>query len=210
MTGPVAAFRPGTSTGAPPAVAPVLVLGVGNELFTDEGLGCVAARAISNLALPGVEVLDGSTLGIALLPSLAGRHGLLLLDATIGRDADPGDLLVLRGEEVPASRHLTMSAHQIGTSEALAAAGLAGCRPHLLAAVGMVPVSLATGYGLSTEIAARIPAMVRAACEVLREWSVEVPADMRMPESTPEPDRLGRPEPLDRPRTPRQTRQQKG
>jgi hydrogenase maturation protease len=186
MTGSGTAARPSTSTrtststssGASRTGAPVLVLGVGNELFTDEGLGCVAARAIEQLGLPGVEVMDGSTLGIALLPALAGRDAVLLLDATVGRHAGPGDLLVLRGEEVPACRQLTVSAHQIGVSEALAAAELAGCRPPLLAAVGMVPASLETGYGVSGEIAARLPEMVRTACEVLREWGVAVPADV--------------------------------
>jgi hydrogenase maturation protease len=173
--------QPGPATGVSSDGAPVLVLGVGNELFTDEGLGCVAARAIEQLDLPGVDVLDGSTLGIALLPTLAGRDAVLLLDATVGRDAAPGDLMVLRGEEVPASRHLTMSAHQIGVSEALAAAELAGCRPQKLAAVGMVPVSLETGYGLSTAVAQRIPGMVRTACDVLREWGVEIPVDVGIP-----------------------------
>lgn len=163
-----------TSTGTPTEGAPVLVLGVGNELFTDEGLGVVAAQAIAQLHLPGVEVLDGSTLGLALLPSLAGRDAVLLLDAAVGGDAQPGDLLVLRDDEVPASRHLTMSAHQIGVSEALATAELAGCRPPRLAAVGMVPVSLATGHGLSTAVAQQIPQMVQTACKILQEWGVEV------------------------------------
>jgi hydrogenase maturation protease len=168
-----------TGTGTSSHGAPVLVLGVGNELFTDEGLGCVAAQAIARLELPGVEVLDGSTLGIALLPLLAGRDAVLLLDATVGRDAQPGDLIVLHGDEVPASRHLTTSAHQIGVCEALAAAELAGCRPPTLAAVGMVPVSLETGYGLSAPIADRIPQMVHTACAVLREWGVDVSQETR-------------------------------
>lgn len=184
MTIPVS--RPGT--GAPSGGAPVLVLGVGNELFTDEGLGCVAARAVGQLDLPGVEVLDGSTLGIALLPALAGRDAVLLLDATMRSDAAPGDLLVLRGEEVPASRHLTMSAHQIGVSEALAAAELAGCRPPQLAAVGLVPVSLETGYGLSDAVAQRIPDLVRAACAILREWGVDVPEHLDLPVGVGCPD----------------------
>lgn len=165
----------GTSTGASPHDAPVLVLGVGNELFTDEGLGCAAARAIEQLQLPGVEVLDGSTLGLSLLPSLAGRQAVLLLDAAVDRDAHPGELLVLHGEEVPATRQLTMSAHQIGVSEALATAELAGCRPRTLAAVGMIPLSLETGYGLSPLVTQRLPRMVQVACEILREWGVQVP-----------------------------------
>jgi len=171
-------------SGVDPAERPVLVLGVGNELFTDEGLGCVAARALAALDLPGVEVLDGATLGIALVPAVAGRDAVLILDATVGRDAAPGDLLVLRGEEVPANRYVTLSAHQIGVSEALAAAEFAGYTPPRLAAVGMVPVSLETGYGLSPQVRAAMPTLVDTALGVLREWGVEVPAGL--PKSDPD------------------------
>jgi hydrogenase maturation protease len=155
-----------------PERAGILVLGVGNELFTDEGLGCVAARMVAELGLPGVDVLDGATLGIALLPELADRTGLLLLDAITRRDTPPGELVVLRDGQVPANRELTVSAHQIGVSEALAAAELAERAPDRLAAVGMVPVSLDTGYGVSGTVAARLPAMVERARAVLREWGV--------------------------------------
>ena len=54
--------------------APILVLGLGNELFTDEGLGIHAARRIEAMGLDGVDVLDGGTLGIALLPERSEEH----------------------------------------------------------------------------------------------------------------------------------------
>lgn len=163
------------SSGADASECPVLVIGLGNELFSDEGLGCAAARELAALELPGVEVVDGSTLGIALLPTIAGRTAVLLLDATVGRNAAPGDLLVLRDEEVPANRYLTVSAHQVGISEALAAAQLAGYQPPRLAAVGMVPVSLETGWGLTPQVQAAMPALIEAALSVLRQWGVAVP-----------------------------------
>jgi hydrogenase maturation protease len=152
--------------------AEILVLGVGNELFTDEGLGCVAARMLAELELPGVDVLDEATLGIALLPEIADRTALLLLDAIVRHDAAPGDLVVLRGQEVPANRNLTVSAHQIGISEALATAELAGRSPRRLAAVGMVPVCLETGYGVSDTVQDRLPAMIEQARAILRDWDV--------------------------------------
>ncbi len=152
--------------------AAVLVLGAGNELFTDEGLGCAAGRRIAELDLPGVEVLDGATLGLALLPEIAGRSALLVLDAVVGHDALPGELLVLRGDQVPANRYLTVSAHQIGVSEALAVAALAGCAPQRLAAVGMVPSCLETGYGLSPDAEAGMPELVARARDILRDWGI--------------------------------------
>lgn len=154
--------------------APVLVLGIGNELFTDEGLGVVAARRIAELGLEGVDVVDGGTLGVGLLPEIVDRRALLVLDAMVADQAEPGDLLVLRGEEVPGADLLMVSAHQIGIAQALAAADLAGCRPPLLAAIGMVPADLSTGYGLSEPTAARLDRLVERALDVLTEWEVKV------------------------------------
>ena len=154
--------------------APVLVLGVGNELFTDEGLGCVAAaRLADRLAaegIDGVEVADGSTLGLGLLPGLADRRAVLLLDAVLRDGAAPGEVVVLEGDEVPVTRQLTFSAHQIGVAEALAAARFAGCCPPVVAAAGIVPAVLETGWGLSPAVEASMDALVDAAVDVLHRW----------------------------------------
>ncbi len=105
-----------------PAREPVLVLGVGNELFTDEGLGVAAARQVAELDLPGVRVVDGGTLGLALLPEIIDRDAVLILDAIVAGDTPAGALLVLHGEQVSRAGALLMSAHQIGIGDALAAA----------------------------------------------------------------------------------------
>lgn len=152
--------------------APVLVLGIGNELFTDEGLGIVAAEQLAALQLPGVEVLDGGTLGLDLLPEIADRQSVLVLDAMAARGHLPGDVLVLHGAEVPAARDLLLSAHQIGVAEALATAELAGVAPARIAAAGMVPADLATGVGLSSTTSAALGTLVTAARGVLRAWGV--------------------------------------
>lgn len=177
----VAAERPArarvTAAGVAAPTAPVLVLGVGNELFTDEGLGCVAAeRVAGRLAaegLHGVDVRDGSTLGLGLLPELSGRRAVLLLDAVLSAGSRPGDVLVLEGDDVPVTRPLTLSAHQIGVGEALAAARFAGCCPDVVAAAGIVPAVLETGYGLSPAVEASMDRLVDAALALLRRWRDE-------------------------------------
>jgi hydrogenase maturation protease len=153
-------------------VPPVVVLGVGNELLTDEGLGVVAARQLSRCSLPGVEVVEAGTPGLALLPTIAGRHAVLILDAVAVDDATPGDLVVLRGEEVPRAHNMLLAAHQIGVPEAIVTAELAGCRPEKLAVVGMVPACLDVGYGLSQVVWWQLGALVKAARALLREWGV--------------------------------------
>lgn len=157
------------------APAAIAVLGLGNELFTDEGVGVCASRSIGALGLAGVDVLDGGTLGLALLPEIEGRRGLLVLDAMVATGRDPGDVMELGRDELIRPRHLLMSAHQVGVGEALVAATLQGRAPGLLAAVGMVPFSLDTGYGLSSRAEGRLPEMVKVALEILSRWGVEVP-----------------------------------
>ncbi|MHC4948648.1 MAG: hydrogenase maturation protease [Planctomycetota bacterium] len=76
--------------------APVLVLGLGNLLLRDDGVGLTLLARLrdEHAALPGVEWLDGGTQGLALLGRLAGRRGLLVLDAVALGDA-PGTVHVL-------------------------------------------------------------------------------------------------------------------
>lgn len=155
----------------------IAVLGLGNELFTDEGVGIVAARELASFALPGVEVIDGGTLGLSLLPSIEGRAGLLVLDSVMVEGGEPGDVVVYGGEELRREARLLYSAHQLGVNEVLAAADFMGRSPEKLAAVGMVPSSLDTGYGLSDVATGSLPAMIEAAVEVLASWGVRVGAN---------------------------------
>lgn len=157
--------------------APFAVLGLGNELFSDEGLGVEAARQVGHLGLEDVEVLDGGTLGLALLPEIEGRRGLLVLDAMVAEGHEPGDIVVLGPDELVRPRMLLMSAHQVGIAETLGAASLLGRSPSLLAAVGMVPFTLDTGYGISVTAGERLPEMVQTAVGILDRWVAEVPVD---------------------------------
>ena len=153
-----------------PERAPWLVLGIGNELFHDEGLGIVAAKAIAALNLPGVEVLDGGTLGLAITPEMEDRQGVLVFDAVVKGGSVAGDVLVLRDDEIPATRQMLMSVHQIGVVDALLATELTGTKPERVAACGIVPASLEVGWGLTPETEARIPQLVAAGLGVLAEW----------------------------------------
>ncbi len=157
--------------------APFLVLGLGNELFTDEGVGVVAARAFAARQIPEVDVVDGGTLGIALLPTVVDREAVLVFDAVVADDATPGEVVVLADGEVRQGRRALYSAHQLGIAEVLAAADLAGAPVPRVAAVGMVPYSLDTGYGISPEASARVEAMVDRGVEIVERWRREVTVD---------------------------------
>jgi hydrogenase maturation protease len=149
---------------------PVLVLGLGNELFSDEGVGVVASRRIAESDFPDTEVVDGGTLGLSLLPTIEGRDALLVLDAIVESDLAPGSVVVYDGEDLRREARLLYSAHQLGVNEVLAAADLAGVAPLEVAAVGMVPESVDTGYGITDTAAMALDEMVAVARRVLIEF----------------------------------------
>lgn len=153
-----------------PERAPFAVIGIGNELFQDEGLGIAAAKLIGAMNFPGVEVLDGGTLGLAITPEMEDRQGVLVFDAVVGGGAVAGDVLVLRDDEIPATRQMLMSVHQIGVVDAISAMELTGRTPQHIAACGIVPSCLEVGWGLTAETEARMPALVAAGLRVLAEW----------------------------------------
>ncbi len=156
----------------------VLVLGIGNPLWGDEGFGLEALRAIEAAwdPVPGVVLMDGGTQGLYLLPHVQAARRLLVLDA-VDFGLDPGTVLQLRGDDVPrlmGARRLSL--HQTTFQDVLAAAELLGSVPEL-ALVGVQCRTLDDfGGPLSPEVAAAIPGAVRAAMAVLREWGVPVSA----------------------------------
>lgn len=147
--------------------ASTVILGLGNELFSDEGVGVVASRRMAKMDIPDTEVIDGGTLGLSLLPTIESRDGLLILDAIVDSDLPPGTVVVYDGEDLRREARLLYSAHQLGVNEVLAAADLAGVTPSNVAAVGMVPESLNTGYGITKTAEAALGDMVATAHRVL-------------------------------------------
>ena len=149
-----------------------LVLGVGNILYRDEGVGVAAAAELATRDLPGVEVLDGGTLGLSLWGEVEGRESLLLLDAVAGSDEPPGSVIVLGPEAIQKELRLCLSAHHLGVSEVLATVSLAGRAPEHVAAVAMVPSCMDLGLGLSPVAEASLGGMVEQAVQVLEDWGV--------------------------------------
>jgi hydrogenase maturation protease len=157
--------------------APVLVLGIGNELLGDDGAGVVAARRLATSPMPGVEVLDGGTLGLMLMPYIAGRQAVLVLDAVSEIHGKPGEIVVIGNSDVRRGHGVRATAHDVGLVDALSAAELAGCAPARVALVGIVPASVTERWGLSPIVGRRVGEMVTAARVVLAEWAAGGPAD---------------------------------
>ena len=151
----------------------VCVIGLGNLLLGDEGVGvhAVDLLAARYTFTPSVDLVDGGTLGLDLLPFLEGRDRVLLIDAAdFGRP--PGHIGFLESPELPATLFARPSVHHIGLSDLLSAASLLGTRPSSLRLIGVQPLSLEPGIGLSGIIADRMEILIETVLDVLHEWHV--------------------------------------
>lgn len=150
----------------------VLVLGLGNVLWADEGFGVRAVEALhAAFAFPENVVLqDGGTLGMNLYGAVAAARRLLVFDAVDFR-LPPGALKVLRDDEVPAWGAAKLSPHQIGFNEVLALAQFHGCAPERITVIGVQPVELMDfGGSLREPVKARLPEAVDLAARELADW----------------------------------------
>ena len=144
--------------------SPVLMLGMGNLLLEDEGLGVRALEILQQRyeIPPEVELLDGGTTGMGLLDDLSGREHLIVLDAVQTGDP-PGTLVRLAGDDVPVYFSMRISPHQLGLSDVLATLELSGEKPAEVVVLGLVPQSLEMSLELSELIAEKLDTLVGAA-----------------------------------------------
>jgi hydrogenase maturation protease len=157
-----------------------VVLGLGNLLNRDEGLGVHALRALEQRlgADPGVELVDGGVLGLNLLPLVEACSHLFVLDA-VDAGRRPGTVVELARDEIPLLGGVKLSEHQVTFQEVLGLAMFRGRLPETLHLVGAQPADIAIGLELSPEIARAIPQIVERAVDVLAGWRAPVAAAVR-------------------------------
>ncbi|MGB3050221.1 MAG: HyaD/HybD family hydrogenase maturation endopeptidase [Polyangiales bacterium] len=148
---------------------PVLVLGLGNVVCTDDGAGIAAVhQLLREYDFPeGVVVLDGGTLGLSLLPLVDSADQVILVDA-IGADGPPGTQVRIEGEEVAPAVYERLSPHQIGVADLLAGASLLDRYPDRVVILGVVPDSIELGLERTPAVQASIPELVNRVVEELR------------------------------------------
>jgi hydrogenase maturation protease len=149
---------PENSRGAGPA--PILVLGLGNMLLSDDGVGPALLQQLAeneNSWNGEVEFLDGGTQGLALLGQLSGRRALIIVDA-LKKGAAPGTVYMLTLPELrEVSPGRGSSGHESNAGELLAAAELLDELPDRLFVVGVEPERITTGVGLSPAVQEALP-----------------------------------------------------
>jgi hydrogenase maturation protease len=147
-----------------------LVLALGNPLLGDEGVGLRALEALASAAdfPPSVELLDGGTAGLSLVPLLNSADRVLVLDA-VSAGRPPGTVVRLDGAELRREGREKTSPHQIGLGDILSASRLSG-GPEEIVVLGVEPESIRLGVGLSAPVENAIATLVEAALRQLREW----------------------------------------
>ena len=143
----------------------LLVLGLGNPLFADDGAGVLAVSRLRERyrAPHDVEVLDGGTLGLALLSYVQRARRAILVDAVRTGDV-PGTLVRLRGDDVTRATAYKLSPHQVGVADLLDGATFLGAGPRGaadLVLLGIVPDRLELAFGLSPTVEAELDGIVR-------------------------------------------------
>jgi hydrogenase maturation protease len=153
----------------------ILVLGIGNLVMSDDGAGVRVVQELQKRYRfpPHVEIMDGGTLGLDLLPRLEGIERLLVVDA-VETGGKPGTLVQLSGEELPIALQTKVSPHQMGLKDLLAVAELMGHAPREMVLVGIQPACIEMGDELSPNIAGQLEEMIDNVMIKLNEWNVKI------------------------------------
>lgn len=152
-------------------MAGTVLLGVGSPLMGDDGLGLAVLERIQAgwTFEPAVEVRDGGTWGMNLLPCIEDADRLLLVDA-IRAGRPPGELVRLDRNQLPRFFATKLSPHQIDLKEVLALAELRGTLPEPTVALGMEPDRVELSAELSPVVRAGLGALTEAVVRELESW----------------------------------------
>jgi hydrogenase maturation protease len=161
-------FRPSRN-----GIPEVLVLGLGNTLLADDGVGVHVVRLLaSDPSRPsGLSPIDGGTLGFRLLGSLTRSNAVLVVDAAeLGEQ--PGALRLLDQDALAdyVSRGGRMSAHEAGLVDLLTLARLEGWAPARLALLGIQPQRIEWDGALSESVSWSLPAACRVVVQTVLAW----------------------------------------
>ena len=152
----------------------VAIVGIGNNLLTDDGAGIHALnRFAGEHADDDVDCIDGGTVGLALLDRLSAHDGLIALDAMI-LGKKPGTVTVLQGEDMDTHlRNQRGSVHEVGLSDLMDALRLRGELPDNRALIGIEPANMEWGTEPTDIVSAALPDAAGRVTELVRRWRDE-------------------------------------
>lgn len=151
--------------------APILVLGVGNILLRDEGVGVRVIEALRCANVPpDVELYDGGTIGADLLDVIADRRKVIVIDAVLG-EFEPGTVLRMTPRDLEPRQEVGASLHDFGVLETLTLARQMNAEPKEVLLIGVKPFRVEYGLELTPEMHRLVPRIVQAVLEELKDFS---------------------------------------
>ena len=148
----------------------ILVLGIGNTLLTDEGVGIVAMRELEARfgSREEMEFLDGGTLSFTLAVPISECTALLVIDAA-ELDATPGSVRSFEGEQMDRflGANRKSSVHEVGLLDLMSISRLSGHWPDRRALIGIQPGKVDWGESLTPEVAAALPEVCAIASGII-------------------------------------------
>lgn len=151
----------------------VALLGIGNILLGDEGVGVHAIGILEDrFDFPdNVEIIDGGTMGLDLLPFIEGRDKLLILDA-VNLGKEPGTICIIEDCAIPSFISTKLSIHQVGLPDVIFALKLLGKVPPRMTLIGIQPKTIESGLTMSMSIMNNLEELLTAVTEKLSEWGI--------------------------------------
>ena len=152
----------------------IAVIGVGNILLKDEGVGARVVNAIKQRYAfsPSVEIIDGGTMGLDLLPVFEGRDKILIVDA-VDFGKEPGYIGIIENDNIPSVLNSKLSVHHINLSDVIFASKLMDILPSQICLVGIQPKSLDVGLDMTDEINEKLDVLIETVIEKLKGWDVQ-------------------------------------
>lgn len=152
----------------------ICIIGVGNILMQDEGMGPKVAEFLRNNYTfdPEIEIIDGGTLGLDLLPYIEKYKKLIIVDV-VDFDKEPGFIKILRGEEIPPYLKTKLSVHHVGVQDLIEVARLMGYMPEELVLAGIQPESIDLGLDLTPTVAGKLNLLIEKILLILKSWGIK-------------------------------------
>ncbi|MGG3470176.1 HyaD/HybD family hydrogenase maturation endopeptidase [Neobacillus pocheonensis] len=149
----------------------ITILGIGNTLFSDEGVGIhlLPLLEVELKSYENVEIIEGLTDGMRLLGPVEEAENLIIIDA-INAGKEGGTIISLVGDEIPAYFGVKMSIHQLGFQEVLFAAKMRERYPKQIVMFGMQPTSLELGVELTETNQSKLGELAKVVVDQVNCW----------------------------------------
>ncbi|WHY75771.1 HyaD/HybD family hydrogenase maturation endopeptidase [Neobacillus sp. WH10] len=149
----------------------ITILGIGNTLFSDEGVGIHLLPLLEEALKEdeNIEIIEGLTDGMKLLGPVEDAENLIIIDA-INSGKEGGTIIKLEGDEIPTYFGIKMSIHQLGFQEVLLAAKMRERYPKQIVMYGMQPTSLQLGIGLTETNQSMLNELANVVLDQVKLW----------------------------------------